>query len=277
MIKVGKFNELAILRSSDHGLYLGDVDESVLLPNKYCPNDYEPGDKLNVFVYLDHEERPVATNITPKITLKKFSLLRVSAITTVGVFMDWGLEKELMVPYKEQQKKMEEGRSYVVYMDIDEQTNRLYASSRIEKFLQNDTITVKEGQEVDLLVWKKTDVGYAIIVNHLHEGLVYENEVFTRLKVGDTMKGFIKKIREDNKIDVSLSPIGYDNFNDKNTETILKKLNQAGGFIDIADNSPPQIIYSTFGMSKKAYKKAIGALYKEKKINLSPDGIKLCL
>ncbi|MFW5760966.1 MAG: S1 RNA-binding domain-containing protein [Cyclobacteriaceae bacterium] len=276
MIRIGTFNELTILRTSDHGLYLGSDEEDVLLPNKYCPQDYELGDKLNVFVYLDHQERPVATNITPKITLKKFSLLQVSAITTVGIFMDWGLEKELMVPYKEQQKKMEEGRWYIVYMDIDQQTNRLYASSRVEKFLQNDDITVKEGEEVDLLVWKKTDVGYAVIINHLHEGLIYENEVFARLNVGDTLKGFIKKIREDKKIDVSLSPIGYDNFNEKNTGYILQLLKQADGFIGITDKSPPGIIYSTFGMSKKAYKKAIGALYKQKKIEILPAGIKLC-
>ncbi len=277
MIKIGTYNELAILRASDHGLFLGDDDENVLLPNKYCPENYAPGDKLNVFVYLDHKERPVATNITPKITLKKFALLKVSAITTVGVFLDWGLEKELMVPYKEQQKKMEEGRWYIVYMDVDEQTNRLYASSRIEKFLEHDDLTVKEGQKVDLLVWKKTDTGYSVIINHVHEGLIYENEVFTRLNVGDTLKGFIKKVREDKKIDVSLAPIGYDNFNDKNTESILNKLNQVGGFVSITDKSPPEIIYSTFGMSKKAYKKAIGALYKEKKIDLIPGGIKLCL
>ncbi len=278
MIKIGTYNELAILRASDHGLFLGDdEDESVLLPNKYCPSNYTLGDKLNVFVYLDHKERPVATNITPKIILNEFALLQVSAITTVGMFMDWGLEKELMVPYKEQQRKMEEGRWYIVYMDMDRQTNRLFASSRVEKFLQNENITVKEGEEVDLLVWKKTDVGFAVIINHTHEGLAYENEVFGRLNIGDKLKGFIKKIREDKKIDVSLTPMGYDNFNEKNTETILAVLKQADGFIGITDKSSPEIIYSTFEMSKKAFKKAVGALYKQGKIKILPEGIKRCL
>lgn len=277
MIHIGQHQDLTILRHTTVGLFLGDDegDEDVLLPNKYCPEDFEIGEKLNVFVYRDHEERIIATNLMPKILLHQFAFLRVTSVSNVGAFMDWGLEKELLVPFREQRQKMEEGRWYIVYLDIDKKTDRLYATNKIEKRLKNEPLTIQEGQEVDLMVMKKTDLGFSVIVNQQHEGLVYNNDIFKRLNIGDKLKAYVKLIRDDNKIDISLQPIGFENFNDPNCEMILKKLKSQKGFLPITDKSTPEEIYSQFGVSKKAYKKAIGTLYKQRKIVLQPDGVKL--
>ena len=276
MIDIGVYNELTILRSTSVGLYLGDEQgEDVLLPNKYCPEEYEVGDKIDVFVYLDYAERKVATNIAPKIKLHEFALLKTTSVENVGAFMDWGLEKELMVPFKEQRQNMEQGRWYVVYLDIDEKTDRLYASNKIEKRLQNENLTVEQGDEVDLLVYTKSDLGYSLIINNKHKGLVFDNEVFKELNIGDKLKGYVKEIREDNKIDISLAPVGYSNYNDINANRILDKLNQNDGFIGINDKSSPHEIYDEFGISKKAFKKAAGALYKNRDISIEAKGIRL--
>ncbi len=276
MIEIGKYNELIILRQTSVGLYLGDESgEEVLLPNKYCPGNFNLKDKIKVFVYRDHEERKVATNIIPKIFLNEFALLQVAALTDVGAFMDWGMEKELIVPFKEQRQKMEEGRWYIVYLDIDKKTDRLYASNKIEKFMQNEVLSLKKGDEVELLVLQKTDIGFSVAVNHKHKGLIFKNEIFKELNIGDKLKGFVKKIREDNKIDISVQPIGYNNFNDPNTELIYRALVENKGFLAITDKSSPDEIYLQFGISKKAFKKSIGALYKHRKITFHPGGIKL--
>jgi predicted RNA-binding protein (virulence factor B family) len=276
MIEIGKYNELTILRETSVGLYLGDeAGEDVLLPNKYCPDQYELDDKITVFVYLDYAERKIATNITPGILLHEFALLRVTAIETVGAFMDWGLEKDLMVPFKEQRQRLEVDRWYVVYLDFDKETDRLYASNRVEKRLHNDTLTVEEGDEVDVLILHKTDLGYTVIVNNLHKGLVYNNEIFQELNIGEKLKGHVKNIREENKLDISLQPIGYTNYNDANTQLIYQKLIDSEGHISITDKSTPEEIHEQFGISKKAFKKALGALYKDRKIKIEPDGVKL--
>jgi len=277
LIPIGQHQDLTILRHTTVGLFLGDEEgeEDVLLPNKYCPENFEIGDKINVFVYRDHEERIIATTLQPKILLHQFAFLRVSSVSNVGAFMDWGLEKELLVPFREQRQKMEEGRWYIVYLDLDEKTDRLYATNKIEKRLKNDALTVREGELVDLIVMKKTDLGFSVIVNQLHEGLIFESDIFTKLNIGDKIKGYVKLIRDDNKIDISLQPIGFENFNDPNCEMILKKIKAQKGFLPITDKSTPEEIYSQFGISKKAYKKAIGTLYKQRSIILQPDGIKL--
>lgn len=276
MIEIGKYNELKILRHTSVGLYLGDESgEDVLLPNKYCPESYELEDMIKVFVYLDYAERKVATDIIPKIHLDEFALLKVTAVENVGAFLDWGLEKELMVPFKEQRQKMEVGRWYVVYLDIDEETDRLFASNRVEKYIQNEVLTVEEGDEVELLVLTKTDLGFSVIVNNDHKGLIFENEIFKEINIGDKLKGYVKKIREENKIDISLQAIGYDNFNDANSKLIYDALVQNNGFLAITDKSSPEEIYLQFGISKKAFKKSIGALYKDRKILMEPNGIKL--
>ncbi len=276
MIKIGKYNELKILRQASVGLYLVDESgEEVLLPNKYCPESFELEDKIKVFVYRDSSEKKVATNLTPDILLHDFALLQVSDVTDVGAFLDWGIEKDLMVPFQEQRRKMQKGRWYIVYLDIDEKTDRLYATNKIEKFLQNEDITLIEGEKVELMVMQESELGFSVIVNNKHKGLVFANEVFTELKVGDKLNGFVKKIREDNKIDISLQPIGYNNFKDKNSELVCRKLAENNGFLAVTDKSSPDEIYSQFGISKKAFKKTIGALYKQREITIEPDGIKL--
>jgi predicted RNA-binding protein (virulence factor B family) len=277
LIPIGQHQELIILRHTTVGLYLGDEagEEDVLLPNKYCPEKFEIGDKLNVFVYRDYAERKVATNLEPKILMNQFAFLRVTAVSDVGAFLDWGLEKGLIVPFREQRQKMQEGRWYIVYMDLDKKTDRLYATNKIEKRLQNETLTVEEGDAVDLLIMQKTDLGFTAIVNQKHEGLIFENDILGKLNIGDKVKGYVKHIRDDNKLDISLQPIGFENFNDPNCKMILDKLATHKGFLPTTDKSTPEEIYEYFGLSKKAYKKAIGTLYKERKITLAPDGIKL--
>ena len=276
MIETGKYNTLKILRQTSVGLFLGDDSgEDVLLPNKYCPENFTIDEEISVFVYRDYAERKIATNLTPKIFLYEFALLRVTSVEEVGAFLDWGLEKELLVPFSEQRQRMIQGRWYVVYLDIDVESDRLFATNKTEKHLQNDHLTVEEGQEVDLVVFKKTDLGFSVIVNHQHKGLVYTNEVFREVNIGDKLKGFVKGIRDDNKMDISLHPIGYENFIDPNCDLIYRQLMDHKGFIKITDNSSPEEIYLVFGMSKKAFKKALGALYKQRKVEILPDRIKL--
>jgi len=276
VIEIGKYNELRILKQTKFGLYLGDESgEEVLLPNKYCPENFEPEDKIEVFVYLDHNERKIATNLKPKILLHEFALLKVTAIEDVGAFLDWGMEKELLVPFKEQRQKMEAGRWYVVYLDIDKKTDRLFASNKIEKHLQNETLTIQEGDEVELLVMQKTDLGFSVIINNTHKGLIFENEIFKELNIGDKFNGFVKKIRDDNKIDISIQAIGYDKYSDTNTELIYRLLKENDDFLPITDKSSPDEIYLQFGISKKAFKKSIGALYKERKITITTEGIRI--
>ena len=276
MIEVGKYNTLKILRETSVGLYLGDdEDEDILLPNKYCPEEYKQDEEIVVFVYRDYADRKIATNLTPLIFINEFAILKVSAVSEVGAFLDWGLEKDLLVPFKEQRQKMEEGRWYIVYMDLDTKTDRLYASNKIEKHLQNEELSVEEGDQVDLIVMQKTDLGFSVIVNNQHKGLVFENEIFKTLKVGDKLKGYIKSIREDNKLDISLQAIGYLKSNDPNTQLIYNLLQENQGYLAITDKSSPEEISSFFGISKKAFKKAIGALYKLRKIELLADGIKI--
>lgn len=277
LIAIGQHHELTILRPTTVGLFLGDGsgEEDILLPNKYCPENFDVGEKLRVFVYRDHEERKIATTLEPKILLHQFAFLRVTSVSNVGAFLDWGLEKELMVPFREQRQKMQEGRWYIVYLDVDRKTDRLYATNKIEKRLTNENLTVAEGDAVDLMVMQKTDLGFSVIVNQRHEGLIFESDIFTKLNIGDKVKGYVKQIRDDNKLDISLQPIGFRNFNDPNCEMILKKLKTNKGFLPISDESTPEEVYAMFGISKKAYKKAIGTLYKQRKITLQPDGIKL--
>lgn len=276
MIEIGRYNKLKILRRPSVGLYLGDVSgEEVLLPNKYCPKKFKIDDKIEVFVYRDHEGRKIATNLTAKINLHEFALLRVTAVTDVGAFLDWGMEKELFVPFTEQKPKMKVGRWYIVYLDLDTKTDRLYASNRIARHLQNESLTIKENEEVELLVMQKTDLGFSVIVNNRHNGLIYNNEIFRELNVGDKLKGFVKKIRENNKIDISIQAIGYNNFIDTNSDLLYRALLENEGFLAVTDKSSPDEVYLQFGISKKAFKKTLGALLKQKKIKILPNGIKL--
>lgn len=274
MIEIGKYNTLKIERDTQVGLYLTDGNEDILLPNKYVPRDFEIGEELIVFVYLDHEERPVATTLEPYIYLNEFALLRVNYTNKFGAFLNWGLEKDLFVPFREQARPMEKSKRYLVYMYLDEKSNRLAASSKINQFLNNETLTVEEGEEVDLIVSHITDMGINVIINEQHKGLMYKDEVYEDLRTGDRIKGFIKMIRPDNKIDVTLQKTGFEGI-EPNAEKILDELRASRGFLRLNDNSHPEDIKTVLRMSKKTFKKAIGTLYKQKLIEIKEDGIYL--
>ncbi|WP_427873817.1 CvfB family protein [Flavobacterium sp. MMS24-S5] len=281
MLEIGKYNTLTILRDTKVGLFLGDPENDpdgvhdVLLPNKYVPKVFEIGEELIVFVYLDHEQRPVATTLVPYILLNEFALLRVNYINNVGAFMDWGMEKDILVPFKEQARPMEKGKRYLVYLYLDKQTNRLVASSKTNQFLSNEKLTVEKGEEVDLIVSHITDMGINVIINERHKGLLYKDEVYDdSIRTGDRMRGYIKNIRPDNKIDVALQPQGVESI-EPNADKILSELRASRGFLRLNDNSHPEDIKTVLKMSKKSFKKAIGSLYKEKLIEIKEDGIYL--
>lgn len=281
MIEIGKYNTLTILRETKVGLFLGNPKEDpegindILLPNKYVPKVYEIGEEITVFVYLDHEERPVATTLVPYIFLNEFALLRVNYVNQVGAFMDWGMEKDILVPFKEQARPMEKGKRYLVFLYMDEKTNRLVASSKTNQFLDNENITVSKNEEVDLIISHITDIGINVIINQLHKGLIYKDEVYDdSIRTGDKLKGYIKTIRPDGKIDVSLQIQGFENI-EPNSEIILNELRASRGFLRLNDNSNPEDIKTVLKMSKKTFKKAIGMLYKEKLIDIKDDGIYL--
>jgi predicted RNA-binding protein (virulence factor B family) len=274
MIEIGKYNTLKIERDTQVGLYLTDGKEDILLPNKYVPREFEIGEEIIVFVYLDHEERPVATTLEPYIYLNEFALLRVNYTNKFGAFLDWGLEKDLFVPFREQARPMEKGKRYLVYMYIDEKSNRLVGTSKINQFLNNENLTVEKGEEVDLIISHITDMGINVIINEQHKGLMYKDEVYEDLRTGDRMKGYIKTIRPDNKIDVSLQKEGFENI-EPNAEKILDELRASRGFLRLNDDSHPKDIKTVLKMSKKTFKKAIGTLYKQKLIEIKEDGIYL--
>ncbi|MBC7524766.1 MAG: GntR family transcriptional regulator [Flavobacterium sp.] len=277
MLQIGQHNSLTILRDTKVGLFLGNGNEvdDVLLPNKYVPKVFEIGEEITVFVYLDHEERPVATTLEPYIFLNEFALLRVNYTNQIGAFMDWGLEKDILVPFKEQARPMEKGKRYLVYLYKDEKTNRLVASSKTNQFLKNENISLERNDEVDLIISHITDIGINVIINQKYKGLVYKDEVYDEtIRTGDKIKGFIKTIRPDGKIDVSLQKLGFENI-EPNSEIILNELHASKGFLKLNDNSDPNDIKTILKMSKKTFKKSIGLLYKEKLIEIKEDGIYL--
>ena len=277
MFEIGKYATLKILRETEPGLYLGndsEAEEVILLPHKYKPESFEIGDELKVFIYLDHEERPIATTLEPFIELQSFGFLRCADVTKHGAFMDWGLEKHLFVSFKEQARPMKVNNWYIVYLYLDEQTDRLAGSSKTNQFLQNDRITVEIYDEVDILVTHLTDKGANVIINGQHKGLIYLEDIFEDLRTGDSLKAYIKKIRDDHKIDVVLQKQGYRSI-EPNAQYILDELKTAGGFLYINDKSSPKTIKELLGLSKKSFKKAIGRLYKDRLILLKDDGIEL--
>lgn len=266
---------MRIDRDTQVGLFLTDGNEDVLLPNKYVPKVFEIGEEIAVFVYLDHEQRPVATTLEPYVLLNEFALLRVSYVNQIGAFMDWGMEKDILVPFKEQARPMEQGKRYLVYLFMDEKTKRLVASSKTNQFLNNDEITVEVGEEVDLIVSHITDLGINVIINEQHKGLLYKDEVYDEtIRTGDRLRGFIKNIRPDGKIDVALQKQGFEAV-EPNAEKILDELRANRGFLRLNDNSHPEDIKTVLKMSKKTFKKAIGVLYKQKLIEIKDDGIYL--
>ncbi|GAA4882379.1 S1-like domain-containing RNA-binding protein [Flaviramulus aquimarinus] len=275
MIHLGQINTLEILRETDHGVYLIDnEDNEVLLPNRYVPETFKIWDKINVFVYLDNEERPVASTDMPYIMRDGFALLRCNQVTDYGAFLDWGLVKELFCPFKEQAFKMKPGGWYLVHCYLDEKTDRLVASSKTNRFLDNRELTVSEFEEVDLIVSHPSDIGMNVIVNKIHAGLIYKDRIFKDLSVGDKLKGIVKKIRPGNKLDITLGQIGYRNI-EPNAERIIQELQDNSGYLNLNDKSSPEAIKETLQMSKKNFKKAIGTLYKQRQIEIKSDGIYL--
>jgi len=274
MVEIGKFSELEVLREVDFGFYLdaGPLGE-ILLPNNSAPSDCRAGDIVDVFIYLDSEDRVIATTEKPYVQVGEFALLRVIAVESVGAFMDWGLSKDLMVPFREQKRKLELGRSYIVRVYFDEQSSRIAATTKLDRFLNRTPAEYDVGEEVDLLVTRKTDLGYNAIINSAHWGVLYENEVFQRLDVGQRIQGYIRKVRDDGKVDLSLAKPGYAKVDGMAGE-IFDILKQQGGFLSVTSKSSPETIRELFGMSKKNFKMALGSLYKKRLISIDPDGIR---
>jgi predicted RNA-binding protein (virulence factor B family) len=274
MLFIGKYNNLTILRDTSVGFFLGDVEgEEVLLPNKYKTDDMQIDDVIKVFVYNDSEDRPVATTETPKIVRNEFANLEVKDVSEHGAFLNWGLEKDLFVPFREQTTPMEIGEWHVVFLYLDQKTSRLIATTKLDRYLENERLLVKEGDEVDLLVWKKTDLGYNVVVNQFHKGLIYANEVFKTINLGDSLKGYVKKIRDENRLDISLEKQGYENVVEPTAQRILDDLKKNNGYLNLSDNSAPEDINRQLGISKKVFKKAIGGLYRQGLIRIAEDGI----
>ncbi len=274
MIAIGQYHTLRVSRRAAPGLYLHADGEEVLLPNKYAPEDAQPGDSLQVFIYLDNQQRPIATTLTPACTVGEFAYLRVRQVGQFGAFLEWGVEKDLLVPFREQASKMEAGRSYVVYVYVDEKSNRIMASSRLRFHIQRDNIVLEPGEPVDLLISGKTPLGTLAIVNNAHQGLLYKNETYKVLRPGEKIQGYVKQVREDGKIDLSLQQPGYAHIDDS-AQRVLTHLKIRGGFLDLHDKSDPADIKKRLEMSKKTFKKAVGMLYKEGLIELKENGIVL--
>jgi len=275
MVEIGKINNLRIVKEVDFGLYLdgGEAGE-ILLPKRYVPKMYDIDQVIEVFIYRDSEDRIIATTEKPLAQVGDFALLRVKEVNNFGAFLNWGLMKDLLVPFSEQKQKMEVGRSYFVKVYIDDKTDRICASARLDRFLDLEICDIPEGEQVDLMICNQTDLGYNAIINDKFWGVIYNNEVFIDIQRGMRLKGYIKKIRFDNKVDLSLQKIGFERIDDL-SQKIVEKLKKAGGFLPLTDKTDSDKINSIFGVSKKTFKKSIGTLYKNKIITINDKGIEL--
>ncbi len=275
MIEIGYYNTLEVLRYTEHGAYLNGLDlGEILMPKKYVKENHIIGSSVEIFLYKDSEDRLVASTDKPYATVGQFANLKVKQVNTIGAFLDWGLEKDLLLPFSEQERKVGVDDKCVVYVCLDYESERIIASAKISKHLSHNPTGFIEGEEADILIYGQTDLGYKVIVNNAFSGLIYANEIFEPIQIGESRKAYIKKVREDGKIDVALQPDGFKKI-DSLENTILDRLKQANGFIAVSDKSTPEYIASLFGVSKKTYKKAVGALYKKRMIEITPDGLKL--
>lgn len=277
ILEIGKYATLTVVKELDFGFYLdGGPFGEILLPIRQVPEGLATDDEIKVFIYTDSEDRIIATTIAPKAAVGEFAYLEVVEITEYGAFMDWGIySKHLFVPFREQREKMKTGRSYVVYLYLDETSERIAATSKYEKYLEQAGEDFNVGQKVNMLVSRRTPMGFQVIIEGTTSGMLYQNEIFKPIKIGQTLNGFIKKIREDGKMDVALQRQGYRKNIDTNTQTVLDLLREKEGYLPITDKSPPEQIYDLFKMSKKNFKKAIGGLYKNKTIRIEKDGLYL--
>lgn len=275
MIQIGQTCTLEVVKKVDFGVYLNAEEfGQVLLPRKVTPKECEIGDKITVFLYLDSKDMVIATTKRPKAEVGQFAYLEAVEIGQFGAFLDWGLDKDLLLPFGEQHKEIEAQRSYLVHIYQSSVDERIVASSKVDKFLDHDEPRYGAGQEVDLIIGGTTDLGYKAIVNNAHWGVIYNNEVFRPLKFGQKLKGFVKHVRSDGKIDLVLQK-GVKEELDKHATTILFKLKQADGFLPLTDKTQAEVIYAKLSMSKKAFKKSIGSLYKQQQITIDNDGIRL--
>lgn len=274
-IELGRMNRLTVVKAVDFGLYLdGGREGEILLPSRYVPENTQIGDEIDVFLYLDSEERLIATTEHPKAMVGDFAYLQVAWVNNFGAFLDWGLMKDLFVPFREQKMKMLKGQSYIVHLHIDEESYRIMASAKVERYLSKDMPPYKEGDEVDVLVWQKTDLGFKVIVDNRFGGLLYDSEVFRSLHTGDRTKAYIKQVRPDGKLDLTLNLHGKAAVDDF-SEVLLEHLHKNGGKTSLGDKCPAEEIYAMFGVSKKVFKKAVGDLYKRRLIEIVPDGLRL--
>lgn len=273
-IKIGTYNELEVVKQLDFGIYLRQGDVEILMPTKWVPQGTKIGDMLNVFVFRDSDDRLIATTVTPLATAETFAFLEAKQVNNIGAFMDWGMDKDLLVPFREQPFRMEQGKGYVVFVYVDEESDRLVASAKLNKFIQQEDIKVQEGDIVDLLIYSETKLGFNAIINNTYSGLIYKNEIYEAIRIGDKVQGYIKGVREDNKIDLSLQKSGFELVDDVKWH-ILKLLKENNGLLSLNDNSSPEEIKSKLQISKKAFKKAIGALYRERLINILDTGVEL--
>lgn len=275
MTEIGKINVLNVVRGTENGVYLdgGELGE-ILMPRKFVTDEVMNSGKAEVFVYTDSDDRLVATTETPLAKVGDFAFLKVAAVTRIGAFLDWGLPKDLLVPFSEQKVRMEEGRSYLVYVFEDIQTRRIAASGKLDKYLDNTPPEYDLGDEVDVIISEETDLGYKAIVNSEHWGILYKNQVFQPLQTGQRMKAYIQKVRDDEKIDLLPEKPGYEKI-DAISAKILEELKANNGFMAVTDKTSPEMIQALFGISKKNFKKAIGGLYKKRIIDFVSDGIRL--
>ena len=275
MTQIGRYNNLIINRTIDFGAYLdGENLGEILIPQKYLTENNRIGDEIKVFVYLDSEDRLIATTEIPKAQVGEFAFLKVNSVNKTGAFLDWGLTKELLVPFREQKVTMTEGRSYMVFVYVDDETQRIVASAKIDKFLNNTIPEYQPNEEVDLIIECETDIGYNAIINHQHSGILYHNELYEALEKGQKIKGYIKKIRPDEKIDLTLYKPGYQKISSM-SDMVMYILRQNDGYMSVNDKTDAETIYDLFGMSKKNFKKCIGALYKKKIISIEKNGIRI--
>ncbi|QTO27037.1 MULTISPECIES: S1 RNA-binding domain-containing protein [unclassified Bacteroides] len=274
-IELGKFNQLEVVKQVDFGMYLdGGEEGEILLPTRYVPEDCKVGDWLNVFLYLDNEERLIATTLTPLVQVGEFACLEVSWVNQFGAFLNWGLMKDLFVPFSEQKMKMQVGNKYVIHVYIDDESFRIVASAKVDRYLSKEKAPYQPGEEVNILIWQKTDLGFKAIIENMYSGLLYDSEIFQTLHTGDTLKAYIKQVREDGKIDLILQKPGFEKVDDF-SKTLYHYIADHGGRIGLNDKSPAEEIYDVFGVSKKTFKKAVGDLYKKRLILLHEDGIEL--
>jgi len=274
-VELGKFNLLEVVKTVDFGVYLdGHEDGEILLPTRYVPEGCQPGDQLNVFIYLDNEERLIATTLQPRVQVGEFACLEVAWVNEFGAFLDWGLMKDLFCPFREQKMKMAKGRRYVIHAHLDDESYRIMASAKVERYLSKDVPPYKPGQEVPVMIWQRTDLGYKVIVDNRYSGLVYQNEVFSPVEIGDHLTAYVKQVRTDGKIDLSLQKYGAAKVGDFATQ-FLDYLKAHNGFTPLGDKSAAEDIYDTFGVSKKTFKKTVGELYKKREIVIKEEGISL--